>query len=226
MRTLRFALLGLLAVTSLPRVVFAQRDKPVIAVLPLNVFSIGVKSSGDFGATLTDMITTEIGKKPTLIVVERQQVQDILTKQKLLVSGRVPDEELQHAAKILGADYLVTGGATMTAKEVRFDLRLFDAETSQDLHFAKQRGNADDMLTLVDQVADEFTKDLKVPSKAASIAAETHGEASSVAAILAYSRGLDFEKRGKRTEAAQQFEKSLQLSPNFDDAQKALARVK
>ena len=76
-------------------------------------------------------------------------------------------------------------------------------------------------MSIVDQLVENFTRDLKVPA----IARNTE-TAVPATAVLAYSRGLDFEKRGKRTQAAQMFEKTLQISPNYDDAQKALARVK
>lgn len=221
MRTLRLGLLGLYALTAIPRVVYSQNDKPTVAVIQIDVASIGVKSSGDFSTALADMITTELAKKPAIRVIDRVQVQDLLTKQKLLVSGRVSDEDAMRAGKLLGAQYIVAGSATMIGTSVRLDLRLTETETSVIHRAFKQSGKQDDLLTIVDQLADDFTKDLKLPSRAQLAEAVLP-----VPAILAYSRGLDFERRGKKAQAAVMYEKTLQLSPTYDDAQKALARVK
>jgi len=220
LRTLRIGLLGLFALMAVPRVVSAQDDKPTVAVLHFSSFSLA-RDVKDLGGALLDMVTTELSKKPMIRVIDRAQVEDLLTKQKLLVSGRVNDEEAMRAGKLLGAQYIVSGGVVMDKTDARLDIRLVDVETGLTVRSFKERGKQDDLLNLVEQLADNFTKDLKLPSKASLAAAEVP-----VSAVLAYSRGLDFEKRGKRAQAAQMFEQTLQLSPSYEDAQKALARVK
>jgi hypothetical protein len=167
------------------------------------------------------MITTEMAKRPNVSVIDRLQMQDVLTKKKLDVSGRVADEDAMRAAKILTTDYFIIGSAAFVGPTVRLDLRMTETETSVIHATFKQTGKQEDLLSLVDQLVDNFTKDLKVPAIARNTAT-----AVPATAVLAYSRGLDFEKRGKRMQAAQMFEKTLQISPNYDDAQKALARVK
>jgi TolB-like protein len=222
LRTLRLSVFGLLALVSLPQFLFAQRDKPVIAVFPLSEVTLGnAKGSGDLSSALMDMVTTELSKKPNIVVVDRAQQQDILMKQKLLVSGRVADEEMQRAAKILGADYIVAGQATFIGSEVRMDLRLSNAETGEISNTFKQRDKQDNLLTIVEQLADAFTKDLKPVARRMLVEVDVPASA-----VLTYSRGLDLEKRGNRAKAAQMFEKVLQISPSYEDAQKALARVK
>ena len=127
------------------------------------------------------------------------------------------------AGKLLGAQYIVTGSVVMDKVDARLDIRLVDVETSLTARSFKEKGKQDDLLTLVEKLADNFTNDLKLPSRA--ILAEAEAEVPAQA-ILAYSRGLDFEKRGKKRQAVAMYEKTLQLSPGHGDAQKALARVK
>lgn len=220
MRTLRVGLLGLFALMTLPRAVCAQDDKPTVAVLHFSSFALA-RDVKDLGGALLDMVTTELSKKPMIRVIDRAQVEDLLTKQKLLVSGRVSDEDARRAGQLLGAQYIVSGGVVMDKTDARLDIRMVDVETGLTLRSFKERGKQDDLLNLVEQLADNFTKDLKLPSRASLAVAEIP-----VTAILAYSRGLDFEKRGKKAQAVQMFEQTLQLSPSYDDAQKALARVK
>lgn len=220
MRTLRIGLLGLFALSIIPRVAHAQDDKPTVAVLHFSSFALA-RDVADLGGALLDMVTTELAKKPSIRVIDRAQVEDLLTKQKLLVSGRVADAEAMRAGKLLGAQYIVSGGIVMDKTDARLDIRLVDVETGLTVRSFKEKGKQDDLLTLVEKLADNFTNDLKLPSRAALVAAE-----APVSAVLAYSRGLDFEKRGKKDQAVAMYEQTLQLSPGYDDAQKALARVK
>jgi len=220
LRTLRIGLLGLFALIAIPAATYAQDDRPTVAVLHFSSFALA-RDVKDLGPALLDMVTTELSKKQSIRIIDRAQVEDLLTKQKLLVSGRVNDAEAMRAGKLLGAQYIVSGGVVMDKTDARLDIRLVDVETGLTVRSFKEKGKQDDLLTLVEKLADNFTSDLKLPGKAALAQAEVP-----VSAVLAYSRGLDFEKRGKKAQAAAMFETTLKLSPSYEDAQKALARVR
>lgn len=219
MRTLRIGLLGLFGLFGIPAAAGAQ-DKPTVAVLHFNAFAIGQDASA-LGSSMLDMVTTELAGKNTVRILDRAQVEDLLTKQKLIVSGRVADDDAVRAGKLLGAQYIVMGGVVMDKREARLDIRLVDVESSLTVRTFKERGDPAGLLELVQKLADNFTQDLKLPARAALAEVELPA-----AAILSYSRGLDFEKRGKRPQAVEMYEKTLQLSPGYDEAQRALARVK
>jgi TolB-like protein len=219
LRTLRIGLFGLFALIAIAPL-HAQDDRPTVAVLHFSSFALA-RDAKDLGPALLDMVTTELSRKQTIRIIDRAQVEDLLTKQKLLVSGRVNDAEAMRAGKLLGAQYIVSGGVVMDKTDARLDIRLVDVETGLTVRSFKEKGKQDDLLTLVEKLAENFTADLKLPGKAVLAEAEVP-----VPAVLAYSRGLDFEKRGKKAQAAAMFEKTLKLSPSFEDAQKALARVK
>ena len=221
MRTLGYALLGLVAVAAVPATSYAQEDAPTVAVLHFSSFSLTRSDTKDLGAALLDMVTTELGKKPIIRIVDRAQVEDLLTKQKLLVSGRLDDKEAMRVGQLLGAQYIVMGGVVMDRTDARLDIRLVDVETGLTVRTFKERGKQDDLLDLVEVLAENFTKDLKLPSKATVAEAKVPA-----AAVLAFSRGLDFEKRGKHSQAAEMYSKTLQISPHHGEAQKALDRVK
>ena len=221
LRTLRNALLGLLAIMAVPAIVVAQDDRPTVAVLHFSSFALTRGDTKDLGNALLDMVTTELGKKPVIRIVDRAQVEDLLTKQKLLVSGRLDEKEAMRVGQLLGAQYIVMGGVVMDKTDARLDIRLVDVETGLTVRTFKERGKQEALLDLVEVLADNFTKDLKLPSKAALAEAKVP-----VAAVLSFSRGLDFEKRGKHNQAVQMFSKTLQLSPDHSEAQKALDRVK
>lgn len=220
-RTLRFVVSILLV--GLPGTAIAQA-KPTVAVLPFEFASItiGVDAAALRGP-ITDVVLTEFAKNQNLVLVERAAVEDLLTKQKLLVSGRVSDADAVRAGQLLGAQYVVIGSILMIGKESQVSLRVVDVETSTyPSNPAGKRGNSDELLTVIEQLVQEFSANLKLPVRAVADA----NAMIPVAASLAYSRGLDFEKRGKKLEAKAMYQKALELAPAHADAKAALDRVR
>src|SRR5687767_10308099 len=151
MRTLR-ALVSA-AVVLIPAMVAAQ-SKPTVAVMPFSYVSlVRGGDTGALGEAVADMVSTELGGKQQIRLVERQAVKDLLDKQKLLVSGRVSDEDALRAGKLLNADYVIFGSVTVVRDEVRLDMRIVDVETGTYPKAPfKERGKQDDLLTLVEKL--------------------------------------------------------------------------
>lgn len=220
MRTLRILASTLLALA--PAVAAAQA-KPVVAVLPFGFASTsaGVDVTA-LGSALTDIVTAEFSKAPNIRLVDRVLVEEILNKQKLLLSGRVSDEDAVRAGRLLQAQYVVAGSVLMMGKESHMSVRIVDVETSAHARNSGRRGKTDELLALAEGLLREFTTDLKLPVRAVAEAEA----AVPVAATLAYSRGLDYEKRGKKQQAATMYQKALELAPGHADAKTALDRVR
>lgn len=220
MRTLRF--LASLFLIVFPATAAAQA-KPVVAVLP---FGFASTSSGvdteALGSALTDIVMAEFGKAANIALVERTLVEDILKKQKLLLSGRVSDEEAVRAGRLLQAQYVVAGSVLMIGKESQLSVRIVDVETSGHARNAGRRGKTDELLSVAEGLLREFTTDLNLPVRAL---AQAQVEIPA-AATLAYSRGLDYEKRGRKQQAAAMYQKALELAPGHADAKAALDRVR
>ena len=224
MRTLRA--FTLLALFGAPAIGPAQQApaKSTVAVMPLTCVVLnGKMDSKSCVDAITSMIITEFSERPNIQVVERQQVDDLITKQKLMVSGRMSDADARRAGELLGAQYIVLGSALIQQREARFDLRIVDVEKGTYPHQPfKKSGNPDNLIGLVEDLAADFTKDLKLPDKIAEAAAAI----IPVPAALAYSRGLDYEKRGKKDLAAKMYQKAVELFPNYTQAKAALDRVR
>jgi TolB-like protein len=223
MRTLRFLVLaGLLWMPA--QTAAQQADKPTVAIIPFGGSSVARGVDGpSIGRAVTDMVVTEFAKSSKIRLVDRAMVEDLLTKQKLIVSGRVSDEGAMQAGKLLGAQYIVAGSVFLAGTTARLDIRIVDPETGA---FPKppfkESGKQDDLIDLVEKLVAHFTSDLKLPNRATVIAEQM----IPVGASLAFSRGLDYEKRGKKDLAAKQFAKALELSPNHAQAKAALERVR
>lgn len=224
MRTLRA--ITLLALLSAPVLSAAQQAplKSTVAVMPLTCVVLNGKMDNKSCVdVVTSMIITEFSAKPTIQMVERQLVEDLITKQKLMVSGRMSEADARRAGELLGAQYILLGSVLIQPNEARFDLRIVDVETGTYPHDAfKKSRKPDDLIGLVVDMATDFTKDLKLPDKAAIAAAAI----VPVPAALSYSRGLDYEKRGRKDLAARMYQRALELFPNHTQAKAALDRVR
>jgi curli biogenesis system outer membrane secretion channel CsgG len=65
-----------------------------------------------FGTGMADMLTTSLFNTSRFIVLERQQIQDVITEQDFGASGRVRQDTAARIGEIEGADLLITGAVT------------------------------------------------------------------------------------------------------------------
>lgn len=217
----RFAT-GLALTLLLPVAAAAQEAAPVptIAVFDFNAFSLTGEDAEAVGRGLATMITTELAERPRVHVVDRQQIQQLIESRQLALSGRMDESRALELGKLLGAEYIVVGNVALEPERARIDLRLLDVASGTVEKASRQQGSRDDMLDLVTALADDFTDGLDLPARVAADAVEPPVEA-----VLAYSRGLDYERRGQDDRAADMYRRALELFPRHEAAAAALERV-
>jgi TolB-like protein len=222
MRTLRNVIIPLVAVL-LPVQAAAQQaqaEAPTVQVVvfPLTGFALGNRDQQqELSEAFRSMVMTELsGMKVNL--VERQRLDELLQGMSMSLTGAVDDEAAIRIGRLLGADYAVTGSIVLVAGSARLDLRMFNVETGVAAHTWKSEARQDRLLTLASNVAREFAGRAVVQPKQADVVIP-------VAASLAYSQGLDFERRGRRQDAARMFQKALEIFPQHPHARTALRRV-
>lgn len=213
-------------VLALPHAGLAQgsgdRAVPTIAVLDFNAFSLTPgEDAASVGRGLAAMIATELAERPAVRVIDRQQVEELIQKRQLGLSGRLDESQAVQLGQLLGAQYVVVGNVALEPRRARIDLRLLDVATGTIERADRRQGSRDEFLALVEEIADAFTKDLRLPPAAVSTAVL----AIPAEAALAYSRGLDYERRGMTERAATMYRQALELFPRHEDAAAALRRV-
>jgi TolB-like protein len=221
-RTLRI-FLAIFAVAVLPAAARAQSsgsgDKVTIAVFPITGFMPGAADK-EMAVAFRSMIMTELGSNAKFVIVERNMLDEMLTAQKISLSGSLSNDQVKRIGELLGAQYGVAGSVSLDAKDARLDLRMIDIETGVSVSAPfKDQVPRDRMLSLVNRVATDFAANARVKTRAETIVVVP------APAALAYSRGLDYEKRGRKQEAAKMYSKALELFPRHPDARTALQRV-
>jgi TolB-like protein len=168
------------------------------------------------------MLVTEFSEREGMRVVERARLNDLLTEQRLALSGRVEESSAIEVGKLLGVQYVIYGQITSIADNLRLDIRATDVETSEVVSVLKKNDKTEQLLAVVTWIADEFSKKLNLmpPSGRPSV------EAIPVRATIEFSRAVDFEDKGDTAKAMEHYQKVLEIYPSHRDAQRALQRLR
>jgi len=96
--------------------------RPVVAVLPFD--AAGAAAAGSL--SIGDMLATSLFKMGRFELVERQKISNVLSEQKLKLSGAIDDAiRVAEVGKLLGAEAVVYG-AVSSATQQRFDKFAYD----------------------------------------------------------------------------------------------------
>jgi len=90
-----------------------QSTRPRVAVLEFKNKVQGYGWSGyKAGQAAQDMLVTELVRKGTYRVIEREQLDEILREKNLTLSGDIDPKTAVKLGKMLGVEYLITGAVT------------------------------------------------------------------------------------------------------------------
>jgi curli biogenesis system outer membrane secretion channel CsgG len=197
-------------------------DIPTVAVLDFTGLMMGQGgNSAPLGKAVSSMLITELTGRPGIRVIERYRLQDLLTEQKLALSGRVDESTAVEIGKILGAQYVIHGQVTSILDQLRMDMRAVDVETSEVVEAQKMTDRTSELLSVVVRMADSFASslDLDTPSS------RPREEAIPTRSTIEFSRGVDFEDRGDTVQALEHYRKAVEIHPNHRAAKSAIARL-
>lgn len=198
------------------------QDLPTVGILDFTGFMLtDPASSESLGKAVSAMLITEMSGREGIRVIERQDLRRLLEEQALAVSGMVDDNTAIEIGRLLGAQYMVFGSATISG-EMRLDMRAVDVETSEILEAQKLVGPPEDLLDILMRASDRFAERLSLapPSERAAM------QEIPIRATIEFSRGVDFEDKGDTEQAIARYEAALVLHPTHRDAQRALDRLR
>ena len=159
------ALLAMPALAAGAQAPQAPDRRPTLAVLNFDNGAIG--RGADFEplrSGLADLLITDLAANPKLRVVEREQLAAILQEQGLATSGRLDPATTMRIGKLLGVRHFITGGFVISPRgEMWLDARSFNTETGAIEYTERVRGNSDDVLDLISQLATKLNSGLRLP---------------------------------------------------------------
>ena len=242
-----------LAISSLAK---AQEHRPVVAVLYFDNNSIG-KDRADYdglGKGIADLLITDMASNPRVRVVEREKVQKVLEEQNLVKAGSIDQNTAVKLGKILGAQYMITGGFLSDGRgNMVLTSRAINVETSEITNPSRVQEKTDDVLGLIAKMSSKLNDDLKLPALApqrtgdasptsgksggsVQTGAPTAKPASSsgkavkpvkldVRTALLYSKALEEQDNGHAEKAAELYRAVLTKFPEFGPAKANYAKV-
>ena len=176
---------------------------------------------------LADLLLTDLARSRQLVVVDRLRIDALLRELSLVQSGRVDTATAPRVGKLIGARRLVVGSLTQTpGNRLRVDARIADVPTQQVRAAVSAATPVNDILDAEKELAFRLFQQLGVNLSAAERRAVEQRPTKSLAALLAYSRGVRYEVEGQYAAAAREYGTALRLDPGFTASQRRLNDVK
>jgi len=106
----------------------AQDAKLVVAVLN---FETGSKEIAQYGEQIPDLLTVFLTAEPTLQLVERAKIKNILEELALGATGVVDDATKAKIGNMTGAKFIITGRAMVVGKQLYLTAKVMSTETGK-----------------------------------------------------------------------------------------------
>jgi TolB-like protein len=210
----------------------AQDTRPGIAVMPFQNGGSYGQDKENFDALergLAGMLISELAQNPGARVVERENVQSLLSEQDLGKDGRVDAATAAKVGKLVGAKYMVLGSFVDLYGHFRVDARLVDVETSEILKVVRsdpKYEKREEMFRLIQSLSERLMAETKLPPLSAEVSRAVKARNVPTEALTYYSRALLYQDRGDKTKAAEFFSKAVESFPDYAEAKAGLLRVR
>ena len=134
--------------------------KTTVAVLEFEGRGINQMES----ATLTDRLQSEMVNTNAIIMVERNQMEEILNEQGFQQTGCTSAECAAEVGALLGVQNMVSGSFGLLGNTYTIDAKMFSVETGATVRSVSKtyKGDVDNLLTVIEVVAWELVG-LKAP---------------------------------------------------------------
>ncbi|HEY0995995.1 MAG TPA: CsgG/HfaB family protein [Gemmatimonadaceae bacterium] len=197
----------------------SQPPQPnTVAVMPLR-FSGADSTLQPLERGLAELITTDLSRSSRLTVVERARLSALLAELELGRTGVADTTQGLRAGRILQAATLVQGSILQVGPErLRVDAALVNAQTAQAAGGSTQDDQLDALFSMEKRLVLDLFRALNVSLTPAERNAIEQRPTRSLAAFLAYSRGLTAEDQGKYDDASRFYNDALRIDPAFGAA--------
>ena len=191
-----------------------------VAVLPF-VFSGSDTSLKPLERGFAELVTTDLSRSSQLTVLERARLQALLDEMQLQQGAGVEAGTGVRAGKMLQAGRLVGGTISQpAADQLLANAFITDVQSTQTVGTGTSSQQAvDQLFALEKSVVLSLFSDLGVRLTTAERNAIEQRPTRSLAAFLAYSRGLELQDQGRFDEASRFFDNALRIDPSFGAAQ-------
>lgn len=205
----------------------AQAVVPAVslAILPFRNAS-GDQSLDWLGASLAQMLSTDVGQSASLRVISPERVSQIVRDLRISPAALFDPATVKRLAEFANADTVIWGQYTKFGDQIRIDATVQDLKH---LRTAKltESGGEKAVLSGVDQLAGQIRDNLALSR---DVIKELQGQSfkpstSSLPALRDYDQGVQLARQGDFLAAKTQFEAGIKEDPSFALAYSGLAET-
>ena len=206
------------------------QSKPTVAVMYFDNSAIGKahEELAPLSKGICDLLINEMADNPAITVVERDQLQSLISEQKLSTDKMTSAETAVKAGKLLGVHHMIYGGfVTDPSNTMVLTVRSVDVETGKIEYTTDGSDKTANLLALVHKVAGKINAGLKLPDIPKQVGEARQAKDAKIPfqAVMLYSRGLQAKDANNSQGAIQLFHQALDAFPGYDAPQKELAKL-
>lgn len=188
-----------------------------VAVMPFQ-FTGADTSLKPIERGFAELVTTDLSRVSRLTVVERERLQALLDEMQLQRAQGVAEGTGVRAGKILQAGKMIGGSIQQQGNTLQADAIVTDMSTSALGTPARDSRSLDELFTMEKNIVFGLLDNMGITPTTAERNAIEQRPTRSLAAFLAYSRGLELSDDGQYDAASRAFDNALRLDPNFGAA--------
>lgn len=193
-------------------------DSTTIAVMPF-VIDKSDTLLAPLSYGMPDLLTTDLSRSRRLTLVERSQMSAILRELDLAKTGGVTQAGAPRVGRMMQARRVVTGSLRrVNPNTIMFEAQVNDVETGRVLQAVSATAPLNDLLVAEKQVALRIFTTLGVQLTPQERALVDQTPTKNLAALLAYSQGVQAEVNGQYALAMRRFRAAAKLDPAFAKA--------
>ncbi|MDR0788207.1 MAG: CsgG/HfaB family protein [Gemmatimonadota bacterium] len=114
------------------------------------------------GRGLAVMMVTDLSEVPSVQLVERSRLQELVTELNLQQDSRFDPETAQQVGLLVGAEYMLFGSIAALEPEIRLDTRIVQVSTGEIVKTAQVTGKEKNLFDLQDKLAEELIDGIEI----------------------------------------------------------------
>jgi TolB-like protein len=210
-----------------PRDAARPDRRPTVAVMYFGISA--ATNSVDYeplSKGIADMMVVSLSTNCDIRVVEREQLQRLLTEQNLS-PDRMDGATRVRVGRLLGAQHMIMGSVTVLREQMAMTAYSVNVETSEHEADVVKRDAANNLLDVVPVLARDLNDKLKLPHMETPFfdLPRPPNRDDELTAIRLYSRALEEKDRGNKTKAMDLCRAALEKFPTYGPAQQALSKL-
>lgn len=174
------------------------------------------------------LLAHALQSNPDIEVMERARLRELMTEQELSATDRVDPATVVRIGKVLGVKHMLLGAFVVQPdKQTRLIVTAVNTETGAHVHSESVGGRGDRIFELLDRLASQLNKGLKLPGDRDPNAVKDTGldGPNQQEALIALHAAERYKEKGDFKSATTYLQKALKLNPGIGYARRELAAL-